>query len=99
MVLAGHSKAKIVSALRQGSSINDCQTSKAATMVSAMSKSAYSHDAGDHNALHVMFFTALTDGKDWGTGASGSLDFAGPYWFLSCRPVGVVRLLVTLRML
>jgi len=31
-----------------------------------MSKSAYLYDAGDHNGPHVMFFTALKDGKDWG---------------------------------
>jgi hypothetical protein len=31
-----------------------------------MSKSAYLYDAGDHNGPHVMFFTALKDGMDWG---------------------------------
>jgi hypothetical protein len=32
-----------------------------------------------------MFFTALTDGKDWGAGASGSPVVSGPYWFLSSK--------------
>jgi hypothetical protein len=54
-------------------------------MVFMMSKSAYLFDAGDHNAPHVMFFTALNEGKDWGAGASGSPVFAGRYWFLSSK--------------
>ncbi len=59
-----------------------------------MSKSAYLYDDGDHNGPHVMFFTALKDGKDWGAGASGSPVFAGPYWFLSCRAHLYLRPLV-----
>ncbi|MDX6577335.1 MAG: hypothetical protein QOE96_3288 [Blastocatellia bacterium] len=54
-------------------------------MVYMMSKSAYLYDAGDHNGPHLMFFTALKDGKDWGAAASGSPVFAGPYWFLSSK--------------
>jgi hypothetical protein len=30
------------------------------------SKSTYLYEAGDHNGPHVMFFTALKDGKDGG---------------------------------
>jgi hypothetical protein len=48
-----------------------------------MSKSAYLYDDGDHNGPHLMFFTALKDGKNWGAGASGSPVVSGPYWFLS----------------
>jgi hypothetical protein len=32
-----------------------------------------------------MFFTALTEGKDWGAFASGSPVVSGPYWFLSSK--------------
>jgi len=32
-------------------------------MVFMMSKSAYLFDGGDHNGPHVMFFTALKDGR------------------------------------
>src|SRR5580704_1917144 len=35
-------------------------------MVFMMSKSAYLYDEGDHNGPHLMFFTALKDGKNWG---------------------------------
>jgi hypothetical protein len=54
-------------------------------MVYMMSKSAYLFDAGDHNGPHLMFFTALEDGKDWGAFASGSPVVSGPYWFLSSK--------------
>ena len=36
-----------------------------------MSKSAYLTDQGEHNVPHVMFYTALEDGKDWGGGRIG----------------------------
>jgi hypothetical protein len=35
-------------------------------MVFMMSKSAYLYDAGYHDGPHLMFFTALKDGKDGG---------------------------------
>ena len=50
-----------------------------------MSKSAYLTDEGDHNGPHLMFFTALKDGKNWGAGASGSPVVSGPYWFLQSK--------------
>jgi hypothetical protein len=50
-----------------------------------MSKSAYLFDAGDHNAPHVMFFTVLKDGKDWGTDEPGSPVFSTNWWFLSSK--------------
>ncbi len=37
-----------------------------------MSKSVFLFDEGNHNGPHLMFFTALKDGKHWGAGASGS---------------------------
>jgi hypothetical protein len=54
-------------------------------MAFMMSKSAYLYDEGDYNGPHLMFFTALTDGKNWGAGASGSPVVSGPYWFLSSK--------------
>ena len=82
--MAGHSKAEIVSALKAGFD-KKLPHLENGNMVFMMSKSAYLYDAGDHNGPHVMFFTALNDGKDWGAGAHGSPVFAGPYWFLSSK--------------
>jgi hypothetical protein len=85
MVMAGHSKAEIRSALKAAFDNKQLPDLENGNMVFMMSKSAYLYDAGDHNGPHVMFFTALKDGKDWGAGASGSPVFAGPYWFLSSK--------------
>ena len=85
MVMAGHSKAEIVSALKAAFDNKQLPDLESGNMVFMMSKSAYLYDAGDHNGPHVMFFTALKDGKDWGAGASGSPVFSGPYWFLSSK--------------
>ena len=85
MVMAGHSKAEIVSALKAAFDNKQLPDLESGNIVFMMSKSAYLYDAGDHNGPHLMFFTALKDGKDWGAGASGSPVVSGPYWFLSSK--------------
>jgi hypothetical protein len=85
MVMAGHSKAEIVSALKAAFDKKQLPDLENGNMVFMMSKSAYLYDAGDHNGPHLMFFTALQDGKDWGAGASGSPVFSAPWWFLSSK--------------
>jgi hypothetical protein len=83
MVLAGNSKAEIVSALKAAFDKKQLPALESGNMVYMMSKSAYLYDAGDHNGPHLMFFTALEDGKDWGAFAAGSPVVSGSYWFLS----------------
>ncbi len=90
MVMAGHSKAEIVSALKAAFDNKQLPDLENGNMVFMMSKSAYLsaylYDEGDHNGPHLMFFTALKDGKDWGAGASGSPVVAGAdWWFLSSK--------------
>ena len=85
MVMAGHSKTEIASALKAAFNKKQLPDLENGNMVFMMSKSAYLFDAGDHNGPHVMFFAALKDGKDWGAGASGSPVFSAPYWFLSSK--------------
>jgi hypothetical protein len=72
MLMAGHSKAEIVSALKAAFDNKQLPDLESGNMVFMMSKSANLYDAGDHNGPHLMFFTALKDGMDWGAGASGS---------------------------
>ncbi len=92
MVMAGHSKAEIVSALKAGFDNKQLPDFENGNMVYMMSKSAYLYDAGDHNGPHLMFFTALKDGKDWGAGASGSPVVAGAdWWFLSSKEPSQAR--------
>jgi len=85
MVMAGHSKAEILSALKAAFEKKQLPELEDGAMAFMMSKSAYLFDAGDHNGPHVMIYTSLQDGKDWGAWASGSPVFSGPYWFLSSK--------------
>jgi hypothetical protein len=85
MVLAGRSKAEILSALKAAFAKKQLPALGNNAVAFMMSKSAYLFDAGDHNGPHLMWFTSLKDRKDWGAGVAGSPVFAGPYWFLSPR--------------
>jgi hypothetical protein len=85
ILLARSAAPDSISALKAAFANKQLPDLESGNMVFMMSKSAYLYDAGDHNGPHVMFFTALNDGKDWGAGASGSPVFAGPYWFLSSK--------------
>jgi hypothetical protein len=85
MVMAGRSKAEIVSAIKAAFENKKLPDLESGAMAYMTSKSAYLTDEGDHNGPHLMFYTALMDGTDWGAGAAGSPVFSAPYWFLSSK--------------
>src|ERR1700739_942366 len=80
MVMAGRSKAEIVSETKAASQNKHLPNLESGAMAYMMSKSAYLTDEGDHNVAHLMFFTAVMDAKDWGSGAAGSPVMSAPYW-------------------
>ena len=81
MVMAGRSKAEMVSALKAAYEKKQLPALGSGAMDYMMSKSAYLTDAGGHNLPHLMFFTDGVDAKDWGAGAAGAPVMAAPYWF------------------
>jgi hypothetical protein len=81
MVMAGRSKAEIVSALKTAYEKKQLPDLESGAMDYMMSKSAYLTDQEDHNMPHLMWFTTLADGKDWGAYAAGSPVISAPYWF------------------
>ena len=81
MVMAGRSKAEILSALEAAFEKKQLPELESGAMDYMMSKSSYLTDAGGHNLPHLMFFTAGVDAKDWGSGAAGSPVMSAPYWF------------------
>lgn len=83
MVLAGRSRAEIVSAIRVAFANKQLPNLERGAMAYMMSKSAYLTDQGDHNGPHLMFFTPVKDPKDWGSEAAGSPVVDSPYWFRS----------------
>jgi hypothetical protein len=83
MVMAGRSKAEVVSAVESAFENQQLPKLEIGAMDYMMSKSSYLTDEGEHNGPHLMWYTTLTDGKDWGAFAAGSPVMAAPYWFLS----------------
>jgi len=83
MVMAGRSKAEMVSAVKAAFENKQLPDLESGAMDYMMSKSAYLTDEGEHNLPHVMFYTRVKDGKDWGSGAAGSPVMSSPYWFFA----------------
>ena len=83
MVMAGRSKAEMLSALKAAYENKQLPDLESGAMDYMMSKSSYLTDEGGHNMPHLMFDTLVKDSKDWGAGASGSPVMASPYWFFS----------------
>jgi hypothetical protein len=91
MVMAGRSKAGIVSALKAAFQNKQLPNLEGGAMAHMMSKSAYLTDEGGHNGPHLMFYTLVKNGKDWGSGAAGSPVLSSPYWFFSPQEESQVR--------
>jgi hypothetical protein len=81
LVMAGRSKAEMVSATKAAYAKKQLPELEDGAMDYMMSKSAYLSDQGDHNLAHVMFYTRLKDGADWGSGAEGAPVVSSPLWF------------------
>src|SRR5215467_7662098 len=69
MVMAGRSKEEILSALKAAFEKKQLPDLESGAMCYMMSKSAYLTDKDGHNLPHLMFYTAHTDAKDWGSDA------------------------------
>lgn len=83
MTIAGSSQAEIISALKAAFNDNTLAPLESGAMSYMMSPSAYLTDQGGHNGSHVMFYTELGNGADWGANVAGSPVLASPYWFFS----------------
>lgn len=84
MVMAGRSKGEIVSAVRAAFANRELPDLESGAMSYMMSPSGYLTDQGA-NAPHLMFYTLLGNGEDWGSGAAGSPVLSSPYWFFSAQ--------------
>jgi len=85
VVMAGRSEAEILSALKAAFKNKQLPDLESGAMDYMMSKSAYLTDEGDHNLPHLMFYTGVKDGKDWGSGAAGSPVLSSPFWLFSSK--------------
>lgn len=83
MVMAGRSRAEILAALRVAYRKKQLPRLESGAMDYMMAKSSWLTDEGAHNMPHLMFYTRVKDGKDWGSGAAGAPVLSSPYWFFS----------------
>ena len=81
LVLAGVSKEKLAERIQADYDKKELPDLEPGAMSYMMSKSAYLTDEGGHNLAHVMFYTPLMDGANWGADLPHSpvmLIFHGP---------------------
>ena len=85
LVMAGRSKAEILLSIKAAYENKQLPDLESGAMCYMMSKSSYLTDEGDHNLPHLMWFTTIADGEDWGSGAAGSPVMSAPFWFFSSK--------------
>jgi hypothetical protein len=90
MVMAGRSRAEVMSALKAASANKQLPNLEGGAMAFMMSKSAYLTDQGGHTMPHLMFYT-LVKSDDWGSGAAGSPVFSSPFWYFSPKDESEVK--------
>ncbi len=83
LVLAGRSRADILSALKDAYAKQQLPPLEDGAMAYMLAKDAYLTDEGGHNLPHLMFYTELQDGSDWGSGMEGSPVLASPFWYFT----------------
>ena len=83
LVLAGRSQADIVSALKDAYAKQQLPPLEDGAMTYMLAKDAYLTDEGGHNLPHLMFYTRLQNGSDWGSGMEGAPVLSSPYWYFT----------------
>lgn len=83
LAMAGRSQAETASALKAAYASKQLPALESGAMDYMMSKSSYLTDEGDHDMPHLMFYTQVKDGKDWGSNVEGSPVMSGTYWYFS----------------
>ena len=91
MVMAGRSRAEIVSAVKAAFANKQLPEVESGAMDYMMSKTSYLTDEGDHNIPHVMFYARVKDGEDSASGAAGSPVMFSPYWFFSPKELSQMK--------
>lgn len=81
LVLAGRTDEEILHELRAAYARRDLPPLEPGAMAYMMSPAAYLTDLGEHNLVHVMFYTTLTRAEEWGANLPGSPFLASPFWF------------------
>jgi hypothetical protein len=85
LVLAGHSKAEIIAAIKAALDKKELPALEPGTVAYMMSKSSYLTDQDGHNLPHLMFYDPPKDFSAWGANLPNSPVMAVNYWYLSAE--------------
>jgi len=89
MVLCGLSKAQMIAELKAAYSKGELPSLEPGSMAYMMSKQSYLRDGSSHNMAHLMFYTPLMDGANWGADLPKSPVFLVPLFQGAPEPIDV----------
>jgi hypothetical protein len=89
IVLAGRSKAQMIADIKAAYAKKELPPLEPGAMAYMMSKQAYLSDGGDHNMAHLMFYTPLMDGVNWGADLPQSPVYLIPVFKGAPEPIDV----------
>ncbi len=83
LILAGHSKAEVIAALKAAIDKRELPSLEPGTISYMMSKSSYLTDSGGHNMPHVMFYESVNGEAASSVDVANSPVMGVNYWYLS----------------
>jgi hypothetical protein len=83
LVLAGHSKAEIVSAMAAAIEKKQLPALEPGTVCYMMGKASYLTDQGGHNMPHLMFYDSVKEPVAWGANVENSPMMGVNFWAMS----------------
>jgi hypothetical protein len=89
MVMDGLAKTEMIARIRDAYTKKELPPLKPGSMAYMMSKQAYLGDAGSHNVAHLMFYTPLMDGANWGADLPKSPVYLIPQFKGAPEPIDV----------
>ncbi len=89
MVLDGLSKEQMITVIKAAYTKKELPPLEPGSMAYMMSKQAYLSDDGSHNLAHLMFYTPLMDGANWGADLPKSPVYLIPQFKGAPEPINV----------
>lgn len=93
LVLAGVPNAQMFDRIKEAYAKKELPTLEPAAMSFMMAKQSYLTDEGSHNMAHLMFFTSLMDGANWGADLPKSPVYLLPQFKGKPEPINVYMVL------
>ena len=93
LAFAGMPQTQMIARIRAAYNKKELPPLEPGSMCYMMSKQAYLTDDGNHNLAHLMFYTPLMDGANWGADLPGSPVYLTPQFKGAPEPIDVFMVL------